>query len=130
MSKKEKTKMFDKLADMFTILLTDCNIIDYNFEIKDDLENEDEYKTLGVNVSYPYRFISLYVRPGIVEYYLDSQWQQIKKIMLHEIFHILTWEMRTIAEQRYATKEQFDNAEEATAEKFSIFMAKFINKKL
>jgi len=122
LSKKEKQIMFDKIEDVFTGLLKTCNIIDYNFAIQDDLENKDEYKTLGVEVSYPYRFITLWVRSGIVSYYKEKNWDVIKRIMFHEIFHILTWEMREIALKRWATEEQFSNAEESAAEKFSIFM--------
>ena len=115
-------KIVDYIFDYFTkVILPTCRISGYEVKVILDIDNNDT-RTFSTKVNFPYRHIDLYVNEEGVKLYERKDYNEIRRRLFHECFHILHWKYREYAEARFAQRETMSEMEEDMADRFSFIL--------
>ena len=127
LSPKEEKEMVEWISDYFcTVILPICHIKGYKVFTKIDKKGEKD-KTFSIEVGFPYRSITLYIRRGGIEYYKDGNIEAIRSVLFHEAFHVMHWNYKEYAEARFIGVADLSEREENLADLFSIIVDSLYN---
>ena len=120
--KKEDEKMMKWILDYFCeVILPICKISGYKVFVKINRKGDEE-KTFSIEVNFPYRSITLYIRRGGITYYKGGDIQAMREVLFHEAFHIIHWKYKEYAEARFVDPATLKEFEEDIADRFSIIV--------
>ncbi len=126
--KKKKNKpttdqeIVNWIGDYFCdVILPICHIAGYKVITIIDRKG-DKNKTFSIDVNFPYRAITLWVRSGGIKMFKESKFSEMRSVLFHEAFHIIHWKYKEYAEARYCDAATLREFEEDVADRFSIII--------
>ncbi len=118
---KNVQEVENHISELFFGALSWLEIAGYIFWVWTPGQPEfKEHKGAGLSilVDHPYKKFNVSVQQDSVDKMLQAGldspvWAALERSVFHECFHILTWHMTDIAQKRYTTPGELDDADES-----------------
>lgn len=117
-----------KAREVFEDMVSNCmawmKLDGYTFQIlfKDEQGfKHDEDAGLTVNVEFPYKKFNIHVQPDTYARMVDPKgirpfWINLERSIMHELTHVILWELAIKGHTRYVRKDELLEAEEAAVD--------------
>lgn len=127
---KDKEDVRAWIRDVFKNAAAHLQLDGYNISFCLDgelgsAEKEKDGSTLSIDINFPYRHIYLTIHQRFIENSLKADtknpwWITAEQLVIHESVHVVLWHLVHVAQKRYTTSSEIEEAEESAVDHISI----------